>query len=482
MTGLTIAQARVELEDPHNCTDSNDVLTIFEALFEALVRFAPAGGFEPGLAARWTVSEDARVWTFYLRPGVTFHNGEPLDAAAVEASLARMARPDMGVTLGAPGVYAQYLGGAELEVLDRTTLRIALRAPLADLLDVLVYGYILPPRALAEAGAAFATRPVGSGPYVFESYDPGLQVTARANPDYHGGTAAPSRVTWKAYPSAAARLDALLAGEVQVANGLAPGAAESLARTPGITAIGYLSPTTYIYLLNAAQGPLSDPRLRRALNLAVDREALVTKVLQGAGQPLLGFISPVHDGGDAAAAGLGYDPNEARRLMAEAGFAEGLTLKVTCPTRLPDEAEALTAAVGAQLAAVDIRFDVEVVEDRTAYAHRVRKKQIGDLCVFDSSPMSTFRVLREKVDARSEGSWWQGYRNPDVEALLDRACATVEPRARSDLYRRCYDLLQQDPPWLYLYNHRQLLGLAGSHQGWTMRFDGLLDLRRLPPL
>jgi len=394
----------------------------------------------------------------------------------------------MGVTLGAPGVYAQYLGGAEIDVLARDQVRVRTTAPLADLLDILVYGYILPPSVLAKAGTAFANAPVGSGPYRFESYEPGVEVTLRANAAYHGETPLYEHVTWRACGGAEARLDALMSGEAQIANTLAPAAKDVLDRSAGHSAVEYLSPTAYIYLLNAARGPLSDPRLRRALNLAVDRRALIAEVLQGAGQPLEGFVSPVHFG----AGGNGQDtdpqdtgpqdtgPEEVRRLLTAAGYPDGLTLAVDCPTRLPDEAEALTAALARQLAGVGIALEVHRVEDRTAYAHQVRLKQIHDLCVFDSSPMSTFRVLKEKIDSRTAGSWWQGYRNPEVEALLDRAVATVEPEARASLYRRCYGILQQDPPWLTLYNHRQLIGLTGSHEGWSMRFDGLLDSRRLP--
>ena len=122
------------------------------------------------------------------------------------------------------------------------------------------------------------------------------------------------------------------------------------------------------------------------------------------------------------------------------------------------------------------------VEDRTAYANQVRLKRIHDMCVFDSSPMSTFRVLHEKIDSRIAGSWWQGYRNVEVEAVLDAARITVEDGAREELYRHCYRLLRKDPPWLYLYNHSRTVGLAGSHPGWRMRADGVLDVRMLPVL
>ncbi len=190
----------------------------------------------------------------------------------------------------------------------------------------------------------------------------------------------------------------------------------------------------------------------------------------------------MHFGAPSVSDTDGCDRETAASLLREAGCGDGLALDVTCPTSLPDEAEALTAAVAAQLEPLGVVLRVERVADRVAYAERVRRKDVGDLCVFDSSPMSTFRVLHEKIDSRVAGSWWQGYCNREVEALIDRARATVDDAARRAVYRQCYRLLQDDPPWLYLYNHTHHVALAGRHSGWRMRADGVLDVRALPAL
>jgi peptide/nickel transport system substrate-binding protein len=220
--------------------------------------------------------------------------------------------------------------------------------------------------------------------------------------------------------------------------------------------------------------------VRRALNLAIDRDGLVRDLLHGAGQPLHGFVSPIHYGADPKAPPFRQDKAEARRLLAEAGHADGVTFQVYCPTRLPDEAQSLVQAVEAQLADLGVRFVVHLEADRTHYANQVRLKQIHDVCVFDSSPMSIFRVLCEKIDSRVKGSWWEGYANPAIEALIDRARVTIDDAAREALFQECYRQLQDDPPWLYLYNHRRGVGLRGLHPGWTMRRDGILDVRALP--
>lgn len=472
---FTISQARAVLDDPHACTDAADVLTVFGAVFDPLLRRDGRGGYLPTLATAWSASTDACRFTFQLRKGVRFHNGDPVDAEAVRFSLLRMADPAQGGTLGAPGVWAQYLGGMAVEIVGDHTIRLTLREPLADIADLLSYGHIVSPRALAAAGDDLAARMVGTGPYCLTGFEPGRSVTAAAWPDHFAGPPRHAALRWEAETSPERRAEALRDGRVQAANQIA-----TSELGPDVTVHTYLSPTVMIYLLNAANGPCADPRVRRALNLALDRAALVAEVLGGAGRPLDGFLSPNHVGFDPAAPAVRADLSQARHLLAEAGHAGGLTLRVDCPTSLPDEAQSLTAAVGRQLAAVGVTLDVTVHADRTAYANRVREKRVGDMCVFDSSPMSTFRVLLEKIDSRFAGSWWQGYRNPEVEALIDIARATVDPADRAAIYRRTYRLLQDDPPWLTLYNHTRRIGLAGRHASFAMPDDGVIDVRGLP--
>lgn len=475
---VIIAQARLTLSEPHDCSDSNDLLTIFHAVFDTLIRRV-GQGFVPHLAARWDVTADARTWTFYLRDGVQFHDGSPCDADAVRQSLVRMARADKGYTLGSPAVWRQYLGGAEINVPDARTVMVRLAEPMADLLDVLEQAFIVAPSSFPAHDAGQHDRPVGSGPYGIVSVSAD-EIHASRVVVHFAGTPENANLIWRREPDPARRLALLMGGHVQIANALDFHASECL---DGTTASrhAYLSPVAIIYLLNAAHGPLSDARVRRALSLAVDRPALIEDVVQGAAQPLTGFVSPAHySAGDSAGAERNLDA--ARALLAEAGYGDGLTLAVDCPTRLPDEAERLTACLGAQLTQIGVRLDVYLHQDREAYAHMVRRKEIRDLCVFDSSPMSTFRVLVEKIDARIKGAWWQGYHNPAVEALIDTARVTTDRSARAAILADAYAELQRDPPWLTLYNPIRVIGLAGSHPDFIMPTDGVIDVARLPKI
>ncbi|WP_394199852.1 ABC transporter substrate-binding protein [Litoreibacter albidus] len=472
-----IAQARLGIHDPHDCTDANDELTILHAVYDTLVRRV-GQRFVPHLAQRWTVSEDARTWVFHLHPGVKFHDGTDCDADAVALCLQRMAREDKGYTLGAPAVWRQFLKDAVLDVIDAETIRVTLAEPMADLLDVLEQGFIVAPSAFAALDAKDYTAQIGSGPYKLVSIS-GTQISATRVNNHFAGEPANATVSWRLVPDAAARLSLLERGEVQVAHALDFEASRAL----GDMRHEFLSPVAIIYLLNAAKGPLADGSVRRALSLAVDRDAIVQTVMAGAAQPLRGFVSPNHYGsGHGAGGDAQMDRTQARALLVEAGFGDGLTLEVDCPTRLPDEAQRLTAALADQLNAVGITLNVHIHPEREDYAHMVRRKEIRDLCVFDSSPMSTYRVLYEKIDARIAGSWWQGYHNPAVEALIDVGRVTPDSDARSDIWQKAYTLLQEDPAWLTLYNPIRVIGVAGDHPDFVMPVDGVIDVARLPAL
>lgn len=475
---VTIVQAKLNLHDPHDCTDSADELTLYHAFFDTLVRRLDQG-FILHLAKSWEVSTDARVWVFHLHDGVRFHDGTLCDADAVIESLKRLARSDKGYTLGAPGVWHQYLGDAEIVADDSLTVRISLPAPIADLLDILVHCFIVAPSSIYALDKGHTYNPVGSGPYCAVSVGDD-EIIAECTPTHFSGQPANQNVRWVREKNQELRQEMLLEGRAQVATDLDFETSNCLSEA-GFSRIEYLAPVAIIYLLNAERGPLVEPSVRRALNLAIDRDDIVRQVMKGAAQPLRGFISPVHFGAGEGA-GIEQDLDLARNLLDKAGYGHGLNLELNCPLSLPDESVHLTQVVSEQLAKIGITLTVKHHADREAYAHMVRRKEIGDLCVFDSSPLSTFRILVEKIDARQEGSWWQGYHNAKVEGLLDEARGIADDKARADTYRTAYAELQRDPPWLTLYNPRRILGLAGNHPDFTLPVEGVINVASLPDL
>jgi peptide/nickel transport system substrate-binding protein len=125
---------------------------------------------------------------------------------------------------------------------------------------------------------------------------------------------------------------------------------------------------------------------------------------------------------------------------------------------------------------VGVTAQIYAYPDRPAYADRVKAKEIHDACCFDSSPLSTYRTLREKFHSGVAGAWWQGYHNPVVNDLMEQAWATPDPAARQELYQQAYGLIRDDAPWILLYNPDYLWGVGPRARGWQPDVDGVIRL------
>jgi peptide/nickel transport system substrate-binding protein len=468
---LTVLQPQVRLGDPHVSSDDRNSLSIIFAMYEALVCRDGGGGYLPALAESWTLEDDACTWTFNLRWPVTFHNGDTLEAQDVVATLERVCNPTMGGELGSQGVYGSYLEGAVIKALDDRTVRIVAARPFADLLDLIVKFPIVARRALDGLPGT----PVGSGPYRFVEVEGDL-VVMKAFSEYWGGQPPAEEVYWRAEPDAARRVEALLSDEADLVADVTPEGVRNIGASGQVALFTSDSSVCATFMCNLQSGVCTDGRVRQALNYALDVPQLIETVMEGAARPLNGPLTARHFGCDPSTPPYPYDPAKARSLLAEAGYADGLRFVLDVPTILPDEAPHLARRMAEQYAEVGISTEVKEFTDRPAYADMVRAKQIDDACCFDSSPLSTYRVLREKFHSGVCGPWWQGYANAQVDALIDQAQATADNTQRRDLYRRAYRMIRDDAPWIFLYSPTYSWGVGSRARGWTAGNDGLIKL------
>lgn len=447
-------------------SDDKSRLSILASLVEPLVRRAPGGWYAPCLAASWSLSEDARNWTFALREGVTFHDGAGLEAGDIVASLARVRDEELGGELGTQGVYQSYLAGSVIEALDATTVRLATPEPVADLLDLLVELPILP-----RGGPAGGL--VGTGPYRLLEADASGVVTEAHN-GYWGRRPIAQRLHWRGQADPAERVRALLTGEADLISGVPVELHREVEEASEVELVSAASSVCSTFMCNLTAGPCTDRRLRQALNYALDVPALIEEVMAGSAELLTGPFTSLHLGFDPAVPAYPFDPQRARALLADAGYRDGLALTFDIPRVLPDEAPRLAALMKEQYAEVGI--DLEVIEhaDRPAYAEMVRHRGMHDACCFDSSPLSTYRLLREKFHSGVQGPWWLGYRNAAVDDLIDRAQATAESEERQRLYRRVHHLVRDDAPWVFLYSPRLYWGRGARAGDWQPQVDGLI--------
>ncbi|WP_439597745.1 ABC transporter substrate-binding protein [Falsiroseomonas sp.] len=458
MNRLTVALARVYIPPRGRITDDTSVLTLRSLVFEPLCRWRD-GVVGPALFADWRHDAEGRVWHFAIRPDARFHDGVACTVEHVQDCItATLEGRDM---FGMPWSYARYLAGARIEAADARTLRITTPQPLADLPEILAEFFVT--RDTAEGQAL-----IGTGPYRVVS----LQPDAVVELDSVDPARRPAQLRLVAERDAEARFAMLLDGRADVALNL-----ERRAAAPGGHGLDwYRTPTTLsvMFYLNCGSGLFASPAARLAVNLAVDRQAILDRLFHGLGVPAQTIVSPFHLGMPAGLAPIPHDPERARRLFAEAG-ADGVTeILIRTPTHMPERAPEIAAMVAQDLAAAGCPARIEIVEDRPDYALQVGDKRIGDMAIFDSSPHSTFRVLNDKISSVSRGVWWQGHDDAALEPMIRAANRTMDPAARATAYAQCLARLQADPPWLYLFHPEEAFAARPGITGLTMDHRGVL--------
>ena len=466
---ITVMQSSVSIGDPHICSDSANRLSIIFTAYEALVKMDNEGNYQPSLAESWYVEEDARTWTFKLRSGVKFHNGDILTADDVVATLGRVLDPAIGGAFGTQGVYISYLGTAKISASDAQTVRIVTEEPMADLLDLLVVMPISPKSELDKLPHQY----VGSGPYKISEQTSGKTILI-AYDEYWGKSPAYREIHWIAEGSSVKRTEALTNGQVDVISGISLQDAEQIKKNGNAAVYELKSGLCIIFMCNSQKGPCEDRRVRQALNYALDMDKIIGEIKHGAATPLNGYLTPHHFGYNPETPVYPYDLEKARSLLEEAGYSDGLKLVFDIPSIMPNEAPRLAQMMAEQYKQVGISVEVIEHTDRAAYSEMVRIKNINDACCFDSSPRSTYRVLREKIQSTLQGPWWQGYENKEVNDLIKRAEATFNTAERQKIYRQIFTIVRDDAPWIFLYRPTRFWGVRSTMTEWKLRSDGLL--------
>jgi peptide/nickel transport system substrate-binding protein len=438
----TVLLPAVRTADPHLCSDSHALLTVRRLLFQGLVAY-DGRSLRGVLAESWEVEDEGRRWVFHLRRGARFHNGKECDSGDVLYSLKRAASREVPGELLSVTLH-EYIGGADFEAPDPSTVVLRNPEPIADL------GELLPDLAILPAGWRSYADGTGTGAYRLEEFAEGRAVLRRREgAGFRAG--APESLEFRAESDAFTRAAELRAGRADLALDPPREELERVGDGGEVEAVGWDTALCVVFFIDCRTAPTTDPRVRRALNLAVDKQRLIAEVLGGQAKPLNGVFSDRHFGWDPRVAPYPHDPEAARSLIQEAGLVDGAPLVINAPTSLPEEAPALADFLRDSYREVGFNARVVLHEDRVEYARKVAAKELSGLSCFDSSPLSTFKVLREKLDSRFAGTWWQGFHHDGVNGLLTRAAATINTASRRQLYWHVYRILHDEAPWVYLY-------------------------------
>lgn len=418
-------------------------------LFDSLLYLNPQGELEPALAERWEVSESGDEYTFYLRQGVTFHNGEPFTADDVVASWEYGKQPENEFA-------DQYELAVSVEKVDDYTVKAKTDGPNPLFLSAVQDNWnIIPGEYFAKVGVeGFQELPIGTGPFMFVERLPGDHITFKANPNYwREGFPLVETLIFRPIPESATRAVAMETHEIDIVPRLSPEEALKLVGAPGVTVVKYpLQRVYYIAFNNLTTGvgqPTEDARVRQAMNYAVDVQAIVDVIFSGFGQPAAGFISSTELGGDAIEP-FGYDPEKAKQLLADAGYPDGFSMNMACPKGAYTNFEEVCEAVASYLGEVGIKVDLEFMES-AQYWDLEAAKELPPL-FGDSWGSSEGEAYRRLVGAlggpdQSFCSW----ADPAIYDLLDQIAAEADRDARTTVYEKFQAYTQENPPFIYLY-------------------------------
>ncbi|MCB9079300.1 MAG: hypothetical protein H6631_16995 [Anaerolineaceae bacterium] len=454
--------------DPYQMALNNSTRSIAAHIWDSLTRLNDDLVVEPHLAESWRLVNNL-TWEFKLRPGVSFHNGEPVNAEAVRFSIER----SQSNSTNSLETFASEVGLANVEIIDDNTIRLVTKQPVANLPYHLSFLEILPPGYYADIDLNQATtKPIGSGPYQVTEWHQGDPVVLDAFADYWQGAPEISQLIFKSVPNSQARIAALSEGEAALVTDLPPADQESF--DAGRLASVESTQRLFVGMRVTADSPLANPQVRQALNYAVNVQQLIDDYQAGYGMPYGSWVSG--PAGNPELSPWPYDPERARSLLEEAGYAEGFSTTLHTPVGVYPNDEEIAQAIAQQLGQIGVEVKVVPISNWDVYVREL----------FNNPEIALF-LLRlnshqdglEDVSNLSPGFLFNptGWQNDAFEDLLSRAVNTFNEESRNRLLQEAQAVAYEEAPWLWLWQPYHFYGVSPDLK-WTPRADGLIYLYR----
>ena len=463
--------------DPPQVTDLNSN-RVGRRIVETLVTFPEESTqIVPGLAESWTISKDGLQYTFKLRRGITFHDGTPLNAEAVKFSIERQINPNHPAYKLGKYPFANFFFGnvKAVEVLSEERVAFLLNEARASFIAVLAQGAasIVSPTAVMKWGPDYPTHPVGTGPFRFASWDRGQRVVLEKNPTYWKYPVKVERVIYRPIVEDQARLTELLTGTLDVIVGVPADFVSQLEQNAKITLLKQVGAHVWYLGMNNQKKPFDDKRVRQALNYAVNKDAIVKDVLKGTGAASRGPVLPGTWGADPALKPYPYDPERAKKLLAEAGYPSGFSTTLWVPESGSgmQAPVAMSTVMQSNLKAVGVNVSLQTME-WGAYLAKLRTKEqelfaLSWMAGTEDPDMVMYPLLHSS-QWTPVGPNRALYKNARFDTLLQQARLTTDQAKRAQLYREAQRVLVDDAPWVFVDHEIQIAALSKRVQGFKL--------------
>jgi peptide/nickel transport system substrate-binding protein len=442
--------------DPVQMTTTT-VANMVDYAVETLTTIDSAGRVLPQLAESWTATPDGAQYTFKLKKGVSFHDGTPFDAKAVKWNLDRLIDPEVKVPIRAPYPISK------TEVVDSHTVRVTLKNPFAPFIGALSWttAGMLSPAAVDKEGNTYKnySHVVGTGPYVFKERRKGETITVTKSARYWGKKPHYDTVIFRIVPEAATRESLLLAGQVDLI--ILPPVADlpALGRNKAVKVLLAPSDRTIFIAINTTKPLLKDPRVRQALNHAVDKQAIIKNVLFGAADAMDAPMAPSLFGYCKVGA-YPHDPARAKKLLAEAGVKPGTQIQLIHPTGRYVQDKEGSEAVAGFLREVGLQVSLQTM-DWPSYIKTITTpadKSTTELHFLGWAPafLDASQQMLQFLStyAPPKGLETTFYANPEVDKLITAGDRELNPDKRQEIYCQASKKVWAEAPWIFLWVQR----------------------------
>ncbi len=465
--GATDNSIVIAVPDEPPCLDptTNAAAAIDQILnqnvYEGLVRVNPKGEIEPALAESYEVSSDGLTYTFHLRHGVLFHNGEPFTAKDVLATFTR----DMNKEYGHP--HPEYYAHIKkIETPDPYTVIFHLDQVDAAFISLLALGdsVILP----ANLPSDIKNHPVGTGPFKFVEWKLGDHLTLARFPKYYQkGVPKLDRVTFRFMPDQASALAALLSGGVDIVARVSAEIALGVKDNQQITTVAGPQNLVQLLAINNARVPFNDLRIRQAIAYALNRSEIIQGSMFGYGTPIGTHLTPANPYYVDLTGLYPYDPSKARALLAAAGYPNGFSTTLTLPQNYAIHVRT-GEIIADQLSRVGIKAKIELI-DWGQWLSRVYHQADYDLTVIGHiGKLDPGLMLTGYSRERKDYYFRRGYDNPKLDDLLDLGMRTLDKAKRKKIYAQAEEIIARDVVNYFIQDPDQIFLLKKGITGFSL--------------
>nr|WP_236692699.1 ABC transporter substrate-binding protein [Aneurinibacillus tyrosinisolvens] len=468
-------------------------MLVTKNIFDTLVDYKKENTeIEPSLATEWKHSDDGKVWTFTLRDGVKFHDGTEFNADAVVFNFERMMDKKNPYHTGGefdyfPGQFGGFKGEPsavikQVKALDKTHVEFTLNIPQAPFLANMAMPCfaIGSPEAIKQEKDKFGQKPVGTGPFVFKEWKPNDTITLEKNKDYWlKDEPKLDKLLIRVIPDNTARLTALKAGEIDLMDGLNPSDVKAVQGDKNLQVffrpsnnIGYLS-------FNNLKKPFDNPKVRQALSMAINKQAIVDGFFSGLGEPAKNPMPPSLMGYNNDVTDYKNDPEAAKKLLAEAGYPNGFETDfwampkarpyMAQPQKIAESIQADLAKIGVKTKIVNMEWTTYLKKTKNGEHPMALFGWTGD----NGDPDNFLYVLLDKDNAKPPAANNISlYKSDKVHDLLIKAQTTPDNKVREELYKQAQVIIHEDAPLVPLVHSKPALAGGSNVKGFTPHMTG----------